>query len=146
MNDERQRTALRRVLLLISDHLRIFSGDELALERLSAYLEQDFGGEDLRAAVLTCAVWRGRRGGAIAALQQARSLLGACWARARGSLSPEAWAICSISSDAARSEQFERVLDRLAAAAATRDRARRGGARRDARLRQRAAGETDMAH
>jgi uncharacterized protein Smg (DUF494 family) len=122
MNDERERTALRRVLLLISEHLEEFlEGDELALERLGAALEQaDFGGDDLHAAVLAL---RGLAGesvdGAVAALEQAPALSSqrVLSPRERESLSPEAWGYLL---DLKRrgsldSEQFERVLDRLAA-------------------------------
>jgi uncharacterized protein Smg (DUF494 family) len=122
MNDEREQTALRRVLLLISEHLEDFlEGDELALERLGAALEQgDFGGDDLQAAVLALRGLAGERaGGAVLAIDHAPGL----WsqrvlsAKERESLSPEAWGYLLDlkrrgSLDA---EQFERVLDRLAA-------------------------------
>ena len=120
MNDERERTALRRVLLLISEHLEEFlEGDELALERLGAALEQaDFGGDDLQAAVLALRGLAGEGVGAVAALEQAPGLSSqrVLSPRERESLSPEAWGYLL---DLRRRgsldpEQFERVLGRLA--------------------------------
>lgn len=121
MNDERERTALRRVLLLISEHLEEFlEGDELALERLGAALEQaDFGGDDLQAAVLALRGLAGESvGGAVAALEQAPGLSSqrVLSPHERESLSPEAWGYLL---DLRRRgsldpEQFERVLGRLA--------------------------------
>ena len=122
MNDEREQTALRRVLLLISEHLEDFlEGDELALECLGAALEQgDFGGEDLQAAVLALRALAGERaGGAVSSVEHAageesQRVLSPI---ERESLSPEAWGYLL---DLKRrgsldSGQFERVLDRLAA-------------------------------
>lgn len=122
MNDDREQIALRRVLLLLSEHLEDFlEGDELALERLGAALEQGaFGGEDLQTAVLALRGLAGERSsGAIASLGHAPGE----WSQRvlspseRESLSPEAWGYLL---DLRRrgsldSEQFERVLDRLAA-------------------------------
>jgi len=122
MNDEREQTALRRVLLLISEHLEDFlEGDELALERLGAALEQgDFGGEDLQAAILALRGLSGERiGGAVAAIEQAPGIGSqrVLSPTERESLSPEAWGYLL---DLKRrgsldSGQFERVLDRLSA-------------------------------
>jgi uncharacterized protein Smg (DUF494 family) len=122
MNDERERTALRRMLLLISEHLEDFlEGDDLALERLGAALEQgDFGGDDLQAAVLALRGLAGERpGGAVAAIEHAPGLGSqrVLSPNERQSVSPEAWGYLL---DLKRcgsldSEQFERVLDRLAA-------------------------------
>ena len=122
MSDDREQAALRRVLLLLAEHLEDFlEGDELALERLGAALEQEaFGGEDLQTAVLALRSLAGERlGGAVSSLGQAPGE----WSQRvlspseRESLSPEAWGYLL---DLKRrgsldSEQFERVLDRLAA-------------------------------
>jgi uncharacterized protein Smg (DUF494 family) len=124
MNDERERTALRRVLLLLSEHLEDFlEGDELALERLGAALEQGaFGGEDLQAAVLALRGLAGERSAPVGAVSSVEQAPGEWSQRVlspieRESLSPEAWGYLL---DLKRrgsldSEQFERVLDRLAA-------------------------------
>ena len=122
MNDERERTALRHVLLLLAEHLEDFlEGDDLALERLGAALEQGaFGGEDLQAAVLALRGPAGERpDAAVSSVQHApgdwsQRVLSAI---ERESLSPEAWGYLL---DLKRrgsldSGQFERVLDRLAA-------------------------------
>ena len=122
MNDERERTALRHVLLLLAEHLEDFlEGDELALERLGAALEQGaFGGEDLQAAVLALRGLAGERpDAAVSSVQHAPGDWSQRVLRAieRESLSPEAWGYLL---DLKRrgsldSGQFERVLDRLAA-------------------------------
>ena len=121
MND-REAAGLRRVLLVLSEHLEDFlEGDELALERLGAALEQeDLAGDDLQAAVLALRGLADERpqGGALA-IDQAPGLLShrVLSPKERESLSPEAWGYLLDlrrrgSLDA---EQFERVLDRLAA-------------------------------
>jgi uncharacterized protein Smg (DUF494 family) len=122
MSDEREQATLRGVLSLIADHLEDFlEGDELALERLGAALEQgDFGGETLQAAVLALrGLASDRAGGAIAAVEEAPGLSShrVLSPEERESLSPEAWGFLL---DLKRRgsldpEQFERVLDRLAA-------------------------------
>ena len=122
MNDNRDQTALRSVLRLISEHLEEFlEGDELALERLGIALEQgDFGSEDLQSAVLALRGLAGERvGGAVVAVDEAPGTFSqrVLSHQERESLSPEAWGYLLDlkrrgSLDA---EQFERVLDRLSA-------------------------------
>ena len=107
---------------MISEHLEDFlEGDELALERLGAALEQgDFGGETLQAAVLALRGLASERvGGAVVAVDQAPGLSSqrVLSQEERESLSPEAWGyLLDLKRRGSLDpEQFERVLDRLSA-------------------------------
>jgi len=122
MNDEREPAALRMVLSLVAEHLEEFlEGDDLAMERLGAALEQvDSDGEALQAAILALrGLLTGHISHPVAAVEDApgRSAERVLSREERESLSPEAWGYLL---DLRRrgsldSGQFERVIDRLAA-------------------------------
>ena len=122
MNEDRERAALRRVLRLIAEHLEEFlEGDELALERLGASLEQGgFEGEELHAAVLALRGFAAERTESeeIMPVEGApgRSSQRILSREERESLSPEAWGylLALAKRGALDREQLERVLDRLA--------------------------------
>ncbi len=122
MRDDRERGALQRVLSLIAEHLEDFlDGDELALERLGVALEQgDYSGDDVQAAILTLRSLAGERVGVPrVAVEEApgRMAQRVLSEQERESLSPEAWGyLLDLKRRGALDpEQFERVLDRLAA-------------------------------
>ena len=121
MTDDREHSAIQRVLALVAEHLEdYFDGNELALERLGGALEQgDFSGEEIQAAILTLRSLAGDRGGVPAMALDAgpgHHTQRVLSDQERGSFSPEAWGhlLDLRRRGTLNPEQFERVMDRLA--------------------------------
>jgi uncharacterized protein Smg (DUF494 family) len=121
MSDEGDREAVQRLLGLLARHLEdFFEGDELALESLGAALEDaEFDADQVQAALLTLRSLTGGRLGRPDSPgdppgRQAQRVLSE---QERESLSPEAWGylLDLKRRGSLNAEQFERVLDRLAA-------------------------------